>query len=229
VAWGYHWSGSTDTYIGIDAIDYGNPIYNTYPTVSITSPAPGAFVTGTATISAEAFDNDAISHVIFLARETVGGVAINIGTDTTPPYSITRDTSSIPHAKVYYLQAIAYDALGRGQYSTDVPIRIVHGGNTDFTKPFVEMTAPADNTTVAGSVTISAEGYDNVGITRVDFIISDGWSNTQWRISDTTAPYSITRDTSGLQSGRPFHITAEAFDAAGNSSTAPYPSRVTIQ
>ena len=90
------------------------------------------------------------------------------------------------------------------------------------------MTAPADNT-ISGIVTITAESYDDVGIARVDFIISDGASGMEWRISDTTAPYSITLDTSGLQGGRSFVISAQAFDTSGNTSMSPYARHDTIQ
>ena len=77
----------------------------TPPSASMTTPANGAVVSGTVTVSASANDNVAVASVEFL----LDGVAI--GTDTTSPYSVqwnTVTTSNGTHA----LSARARDTSG---------------------------------------------------------------------------------------------------------------------
>jgi len=66
---------------------------------------------------------------------------------------------------------------------------------------------------VSGTVSVSANATDNVGVTKVEF-----WVNGVLKTTDTSAPYSFnlnTRKLSGTQT-----IVAKAFDAAGNSASS---------
>jgi hypothetical protein len=90
----------------------------------------------------------------------------------------------------------------------------------DTTAPNVSITAPANNASVSGSVTVNANASDNVGVTRVEFY-SGG---SVLRATDTNAPYSFSLTTSQLTNGQ-HTLTARAFDAAGNARTS---SAVTI-
>jgi|GEM_PF-1372172 len=82
----------------------------------------------------------------------------------------------------------------------------------DTTAPSVSFTAPAASAAVRGTVAVSANASDNVGVARVDFF--DGSTPIG---SDTTAPYSVTWATSV---DGPHTLTTTAFDAAGLSSSA---------
>src|SRR5581483_4244983 len=62
---------------------------------------------------------------------------------------------------------------------------------TDSTPPAVSLTAPAGGATVSGSVALSATASDNVGVVGVQFKL-DG---ANLGAEDTTAPYSISWDT----------------------------------
>src|SRR2546428_10835471 len=86
----------------------------------------------------------------------------------------------------------------------------------DTTPPTVSITAPANNATVSGSFTVSANASDNVGVIGVQFKL-DG-ANLQ--AEDTTSPYSIVWNTTTVSNGS-HTLTAMARDAAGNSSTSP--------
>jgi hypothetical protein len=77
----------------------------------------------------------------------------------------------------------------------------------------VEITSPTGGSSVSGTVTISANAADNVGVAKVEF-----WVGGTLLGSDTSAPYSIswnTKNYSGSQT-----LTAKAFDAAGNAATS---------
>lgn len=88
------------------------------------------------------------------------------------------------------------------------------GGGGDTTPPTVSLTAPAAGATVSGSITASANASDNVGVSRVDFLVDGAVTG-----SDTTSPFSVAVDTTGLTSGS-HSFAARAFDAAGNSATS---------
>ena len=89
-------------------------------------------------------------------------------------------------------------------------------GNTDTTPPTVSLTAPANNATLSGlSVTVSANASDNVGVAGMQFKL-DG---ANLGAEDTSAPYSVTLNTTTLSNG-PHTLTAVARDAAGNQTTA---------
>lgn len=83
---------------------------------------------------------------------------------------------------------------------------------SDTTPPQVSLTAPANNATVSGSVTVSANASDNVGVTRVSYFL-DG-SSTAFS-NDTSSPYTSTWTSSSVANGN-HTIRATATDAAGN-------------
>jgi endoglucanase len=86
------------------------------------------------------------------------------------------------------------------------------GGNT---APTVQITAPASGATVSGTaVALSATATDNSGVARVEFRIDNGAVT-----SDTTAPYGITFNASGLSAGS-HTATATAYDNGNPSLSA---------
>ena len=85
---------------------------------------------------------------------------------------------------------------------------------TDTTPPTVSLTAPAHGATVSGTITLSANASDNVGVTRVEF-----YRDGVLVISDTTSPYSTSFDTTTVTNGS-HSFFAKAFDAAGNVATS---------
>jgi len=89
------------------------------------------------------------------------------------------------------------------------------GGGGDTIPPTVAITNPADGAIVArrSTVTITATASDNVGVTRVEFLV-----NGALQCTDTTAPYSCNWI---VPNSRTTHqLQARAFDQAGNSATA---------
>jgi peptidoglycan/xylan/chitin deacetylase (PgdA/CDA1 family) len=83
------------------------------------------------------------------------------------------------------------------------------------TAPTVSVTAPAANTTVSGTTTITANASDAVAVTNVQFKI-DG---TNVGSPDTAAPYSYNWDTKTVANGT-HTITAVATNGANLSTTS---------
>lgn len=92
------------------------------------------------------------------------------------------------------------------------------GGGGDTTAPSVSLTGPAPNAIVrnglAGAVTISANASDNVGVSKVEFLVNGA------KVGEaTSAPYSMRWDSKSVLDGH-HTITTRAFDAAGNQATS---------
>lgn len=87
----------------------------------------------------------------------------------------------------------------------------------DSTPPTVSVTAPSEGATVSGAtVTISADADDDVGVAGVQFKLN---TNTLLEAEDTSAPYSITWDSTAVSDGA-HTVIAVARDAAGNYATS---------
>lgn len=95
------------------------------------------------------------------------------------------------------------------------------GGIGDTTPPNAAITAPAAGTTVSGTVAVTANATDDVGVSRVDFSL-DG----VFQASDSTAPYVWNWNTAGAANGS-HTLGATAYDAAGNVGTSS-PVTVTV-
>ncbi len=80
----------------------------------------------------------------------------------------------------------------------------------DTQAPNVSITNPAGNATVTGVVTIRANAMDNVGVTKVEFLIDGVLKST-----DNGAPWEFGWDSEGEGDGN-HTILAKAYDAAAN-------------
>jgi uncharacterized protein DUF4082/Big-like domain-containing protein len=180
----------------------------TAPTVSITTPANGATVSGSAvTVSATAADNVGVVGVQFKLD------GANLGAeDTASPYTFSWNTTTTANGN-HTWTAVARDAAGNTTTSTAVTVTVNNG---DITAPTVSITTPANNATVSGSaVTVSATAADNVGVVGVQFKL-DG---ANLGAEDTASPYTFSWNTSTTANGS-HAVTAVARDAAGNTATS---------
>jgi hypothetical protein len=94
------------------------PSDSTPPTVSLTSPANGATVTGTVSVTASASDNVGVAGVRFLLD------GANLGSEvTTAPYGISWDTSTAS-AGNHVLSAVARDTSNNTTTSAAVNVKV---------------------------------------------------------------------------------------------------------
>jgi len=103
--------------------------------------------------------------------------------------------------------------LARGSGSVN---RIGFTTAGDNVPPTVSITSPANGSLVArkSTVAINASANDNVGVTRVEFLV-----NGAVKCTDTSMPYNCSWR-SPAAPGKSYQIQARAFDAAGNTATA---------
>jgi len=179
------------------SIDCGTCPDTTPPTASVGSPANGATVSGTITISATASDDVGVTQVQFF----VDGVPLS--TDTTAPYSASWNTTTAVDG-AHSLTAQAADAAGNLGSSAAVNMTV------DNTGPAVTINSPAAGATVSATVAITADASDSSGVTQVRFFVDGVLLST-----DTTAPYSASWDTTASSDGA-HALTAQATDSVGN-------------
>jgi Big-like domain-containing protein len=107
---------------------------NTPPTVRITSPASGATVSGTITVTATASDNRGVAGVQFFLDGVLGA------DDTTAPYSISWNTATAGNGS-HTLTAVARDAAGNRTTSDPVTVTVADTPPPGATRRFEETDA----------------------------------------------------------------------------------------
>lgn len=128
----------------------------TAPTVTITSPAEGAAVSGTVTLTANATDNMAVAGVQFF----VNGAAVG-AEDTAAPYSASWNTASLT-AGNYSVTARARDAAGNTTLSTAVNAKIT--GDFSFSVQQPTLTLPSNGEGVYAIDIAYLNGFTTSGI-----------------------------------------------------------------
>jgi len=88
------------------------------------------------------------------------------------------------------------------------------GGGGDTTPPTTSITSPANGATVSGTITVSANAADNVGVSRVELYVDGALTGT-----DTTSPFQIAWNTATASNGG-HGLQTRAFDAAGNMGSS---------
>jgi hypothetical protein len=182
---------------------------------SIPPTAPGALTgnggVGTASLSWTASTDNTGVSLYNIHRSVTPGVSPSVANRIGQ----TSSTTFIDHvaAGTYYYVVTAQDVAGNiSAPSSEVSVPVF----ADTTPPSISMTAPADGANVSGTVTISANASDDVGVAGVQFLL-DGAPLGAER---TTAPYSMNWNTTTTQNGT-HPVAAVARDASGNTTTAP--------
>ena len=108
------------------------------------------------------------------------------------------------------------DASGTGNYVYEF-IELHNdsaSGGGDTTAPSVSITAPANSATVSATVNVTAGASDDVGVTKVEFLLDGVLQST-----DTTSPYEWSWNTTTAANGA-HALVAKAYDAANNTGTS---------
>ena len=135
---------------------------------------------------------------------------VQIATPTTTSYS---DTGLFP-STTYTYTVVAVDAAGNVSAQSS-SVSATTTATTDTTPPTVSISSPTSDSTVSGTVTVSAIASDNVGVAGVQFLLNGLNLGTE----DTASPYSVSWNTVTAANG--FHtLTARARDSAGNTTTS---------
>ncbi|MDB5075301.1 MAG: hypothetical protein JWO42_1480, partial [Chloroflexi bacterium] len=164
--------------------------------------------TGPTTVSLNwgaATDNTAVTGYSVLRGGT------QIGTSTTLAYTDT----SVLATTTYTYTVQAYDAAGNFGPTSNVVTVTTPAPAPDTTPPTVSITGPITGATVSGSVSVTANASDNIGVAGVQFTLDGGSLGAEV----TTSPYAVQWDTATASNGS-HTLVAVARDAAGNTTTA---------
>ena len=85
----------------------------------------------------------------------------------------------------------------------------------DTTPPAVSVTNPSNGAIVGGTISITADATDNVGVAGVRFLVDGANLGTE----DTTPPFSTSWDTTTVPDG-PHRLAAVARDGVGNATSS---------
>ena len=138
-----------------------------------------------------------------------------------------RDTTNL-NLNWLWLQVYSTSGSGTFKYAHVVAAKsyigclAAGGGTPDITPPSLSLLSPTGGATVSGTVTITANAGDNVGVAGVQFKLDGANIGAE----DATAPYSVSWDTTSATNAS-HTLTAVVRDAAGNSTTSA-PVSVTV-
>lgn len=155
-------------------------------------------------------DNTAVTGYTVYRSDSTAGVKVG-------PTTSYID-GNVKAGTTYNYQLEAFDAAGNksaksAAVSVTTPAPTPNPTPSDTTAPTVTITAPTNGSTVSGSVAVSANATDNVGVAKVEFRVDGALKST-----DTSSPYGFIWDTTSLVGSHT--LEARAVDAAGNASIA---------
>jgi hypothetical protein len=141
-----------------------------------------------------------------------------LGTPVGSPYTLAWDTTLVADG-THWLAAQTTDSTSVIGTSPVVQVTVANGGTAP---PSVQITGPAEGTTLSSTVTLFAEATSGQPIVNVTFFV-DG---TQIGQPVTSPPYMIPWDTTTTDAGT-HTLTATATDAA-NQTASSAPITITV-
>jgi predicted phage tail protein len=177
----------------------------TAPATAITTPADGATVSGSVSVTASASDDRGVARVEFY----LDGVLKN--TVTAVPYAWMWDTTAASNG-THALTSRAYDAAGNTGSSAAVTVTVSNVADT------IAPSAPAGLTATGGPrrITLTWQAStDNVGVTGYQVWRASTASGPFGQIATTSSPSYVN---TGLPRATTYYYYVIAIDAAGNAS-----------
>src|ERR671922_142325 len=199
---------------------------NTNPTGSVTAPSAGGVVRGTISVDSNSADGGSgVASAQFQRSPAGAGTWTNISAaDTSSPYSVTFDTTVVSDG-LYDLRVVTTDNAGNS-----TPSAVVANVRVDNTTPTGSITAPAAGANVRGTISVdanSADGGSGVASAQFQRSPAGGGAWTNMGAADTSAPYSVSFDTTGVSDGL-YDLRVITGDNAGNSATSAVVSSVRV-
>jgi Concanavalin A-like lectin/glucanases superfamily/Bacterial Ig domain len=145
-------------------------------------------------------------------RSTTAGFTPSAGNLIAQTVGVASTFNNTIVAGTYYYRVIARDAAGNESGSSNAVVGI---SQSDSTPPAVSITAPADNATLSGTVSIAADATDNIGVVGVSFYANGVLIDAE----DLTVPYAVSWITPPSPNGA-YVLTAVARDLSGNQTTS---------
>jgi hypothetical protein len=188
------------TPIGTAPPDTTPPVISAVAAASVTT--SGATITWTT----NEVSNSDVEYGLTTAYGTLGTLNQTLVTS----HSVTL--AGLTGGTLYHYRARSQDAAGNLGLSGDFTFTTL---TPDVTPPSVAITAPSSGAAVSGTVTVSANASDNVGVVGVQFQVDGAALGAE----DLATPYTTSWNTMTVNNGS-HTLTAVARDAAGNKTTS---------
>jgi hypothetical protein len=202
--------------IGFAVVTFGaaTPDFGVAASPSTLSINQGASGTSTITVSSL---NSFNSAVALTASGLPTGVTASFApTSVTPPANGSgTSTLTLTASASATTGAATVTVTGTSGATTHTATISLTVNIVDTTPPTTSLTAPAAGATLTGSVAVSANASDNIGVTKVEFYAGASLLGT-----DTTSPYSISWDTNTVTNGT-YSLTSKAYDTVNSTSSSP--------
>lgn len=188
-------------------------VKNAAASVSFSSPASGALVSGNVSLQASV-SGTLVEGVRFYSRTAGTSDAwYLLNTDTTSPYGITWATNPWVNDGDYELKAEAYQ--GTSVLATSLtPVTVKNATSQTY---WVDFSTPRNEAQVAGSVPVqlSAGGHPANDVDTVKLYSRTAGSTASWYLitTDASAPFDISWATSPWVADGRYELKAEAYRA----------------
>jgi hypothetical protein len=167
-----------------------NAVADNPPSVTLTAPTSGSTVSGTITMGATYSDDHGVTSVLVYCD----------GIQVSNPFN----TATVGNGW-HNFSAKAWDTAGQSTMSANNNV-YVNNGSVDNPPYNVVLTAPANGSTVSGTITLSASASDDVGVTAYTFYC-DG--------NQVSSPFNTATVANGWH-----NFSATAWDAANHSTSS---------
>ncbi|HKT31097.1 MAG TPA: LamG-like jellyroll fold domain-containing protein, partial [Gammaproteobacteria bacterium] len=178
----------------------------TPPTVAITNPTPGATLSGTVSVTADASDPAGIANVQFLLDGTNLGSAV-----TQAPYTVSWNTTTVT-AGTHTLTAMATDTSGLS--TTSGPITVTTQGNT--TPPVISAVAAGSVSSSGATVTWTT---DQPGTSQVVYGTTAAYGSSSAVNTNLVTAHTVVL--TGLTAGTTYHYEVKSANSSGTLATSP--------
>jgi hypothetical protein len=186
------------------------------PIARLLFPLEGQILFGVVMVQVDASDDRQLDKVDFY----IDGV-LESSVDASSgisPYSYSWDTRSLAPTSQHSLFFKAIDAAGNESNNDAVLFTV--GGSLDTEPPNLVLLYPQEGDTLTGTVRVSVDVSDNVGVDRVEYYVDGGEVGTGFPNDVATGPpWSIDWDTNDWADGLQHTLYIRAVDSSENQST----------
>lgn len=168
------------------------------PTLTVTSPAEGAAVSGTVLVTATATDNVGVNRMEFSIDDVYKQTVF------TAPFTYSWNTAGLTPGS-HRITVVVYDA----RWNATIVNRTVTVSNGDLQPPLLAFTSLVNGSIVTGNVNVQATASDNVAVRQVELFVDGIFKSV-----DFAAPYVLPWNSTGSPGNHV--VTLVAYDAVWN-------------
>lgn len=194
------------------------------PTATLIYPLAGQILYNQVLVQVDAADDRELDRVDFY----IDGILVSTVNATSGKsiYSYLWNTNTLAANSQHSLYFKAIDTAGNESVNT--PILFTIGESMDSTPPALVLLYPQDGDTLSGTVRVSVDVNDNVGVDRVEYYVDGGQIGTGLpNFVATVSPWSFNWDTSPWADTSVHTLYIRAVDNSENQTTVG-PLRFTI-